>query len=122
MISNVLWHVNFVVFSLYDCLMLNLASQCILIFLFFSYTLFPLLLLLDAAIECRSMQNIDSKEKFRISDVSNPPNHVSDSLAEGVVTCLEEVLRKCCLKSVDQVGRFSLTFVLTSIQTSLCFT
>ncbi|KAK7259182.1 hypothetical protein RIF29_24782 [Crotalaria pallida] len=68
---------------------------------FFDYTLFPLLLLLDAAIHCRS--KVDSQEKFTISDVPKMPFKVSDSVAEGVVNCLEELLRKCHLKSVDQM-------------------
>ncbi|KAK4261906.1 hypothetical protein QN277_004842 [Acacia crassicarpa] len=70
---------------------------------FFDYTLFPLLLLLDAAIECRSMPKVDSKEKFTMSNVPKPPNQVSDSVAEGLVNCLEELLKKCHLKSMDQM-------------------
>lgn len=31
------------------------------------------------------------------------PVEVSDGVAEGVVKCLEELLRKCRLNSVDQV-------------------
>ncbi|OIV95355.1 hypothetical protein TanjilG_07511 [Lupinus angustifolius] len=68
---------------------------------FFDYTLFPLLLLLDAVIQCRS--KVDSEEKFTISDVPKTTFKVSDSVAEGVVNCLEELLRKCHLKSVDQM-------------------
>ncbi|KAE9593769.1 hypothetical protein Lalb_Chr18g0046601 [Lupinus albus] len=68
---------------------------------FFDYTLFPLLLLLDAAIQCRS--KVDSEEKFTISDVPKMTFKVSDIVAEGVVNCLEELLRKCHLKSVDQM-------------------
>ncbi|RDX87599.1 TELO2-interacting protein 1-like protein, partial [Mucuna pruriens] len=59
---------------------------------FFDYTLFPLLLLLDAAIQCRSSQKVDSQSV-----------KVSDGVAEGVVNCLEELLRKCHLNSVDQM-------------------
>ncbi|XP_028787587.1 uncharacterized protein LOC114743543 [Neltuma alba] len=70
---------------------------------FFDYTLFPLLLLLDAAIECRSTPKVGSKENFTTSDVPKPPNPVSDTVAEGVVCCLEELLKKCHLKSVDQM-------------------
>ncbi|KAF7808337.1 TELO2-interacting protein 1 like [Senna tora] len=70
---------------------------------FFDYILFPLLLLLDAAIECRSMPKVDFKEKFMMSDVPKLLNQVSDNVAEGVVSCLEELLRKCHLKSVDQM-------------------
>lgn len=83
----------------------TLPLCCNFIFYFsFSYTLFPLLLLLDAAIQCRSTHKVDSQEKFTVSDVPKMPFKVSDSVAEGVVNCLEELLRKCHLKSVDQVG------------------
>ncbi|XP_015946880.1 uncharacterized protein LOC107471876 isoform X2 [Arachis duranensis] len=70
---------------------------------FFDYTLFPLLLLLDAAIQCRSTQKVDSQEKFTMSDIPNSTLKVSDSVAEGVVNCLQELLRKCCLMSVEQM-------------------
>ncbi|KAI4297078.1 hypothetical protein L6164_036986 [Bauhinia variegata] len=69
---------------------------------FFDYTLFPLLLLLDAAVECRSAKKADS-EKLPAFDVPRTPFEVSDSVAEGVVNCLQELLRKCPLKSVDQM-------------------
>ncbi|XP_061348789.1 uncharacterized protein LOC133294152 [Gastrolobium bilobum] len=65
---------------------------------FFDYTLFPLLLLLDAAIQCRCMQKVDT-----VSDVPKTPFKVSDRVAEGVVNCLEELLTKCHLNSVDQM-------------------
>ena len=56
---------------------------------FFDYTLFPLLLLLDAAVDSRKQ---------------NPkPHKISDRVAEGVVQCLEELLNKCYLASTDQV-------------------
>lgn len=51
---------------------------------FFDYTLFPLLLLLDRAVECRS--KVDS-------DHSKGPLTVSDSVAEGALKCLEELLK-----------------------------
>ncbi|MED6184843.1 hypothetical protein PIB30_051341 [Stylosanthes scabra] len=70
---------------------------------FFDYTLFPLLLLLDAAIQCRSTRKVDSQEKFAMSDISNSTLKVSDSVAEGVVSCLQELLSKCCLMSVEQM-------------------
>ncbi|XP_057445724.1 uncharacterized protein LOC130737884 [Lotus japonicus] len=66
---------------------------------FFDYTLFPLLLLLDAAIQCRSSQKVDSQEMY----VPKTPFQVSDGIAEGVVHCLEELLSKCHLNSVDQM-------------------
>jgi hypothetical protein len=56
---------------------------------FFDYVLFPLLLLLDAAVDSRKQ---------------NPkPHKISDRVAEGVVQCLEELLNKCYLVSIDQV-------------------
>ncbi|XP_031256286.1 uncharacterized protein LOC116114265 [Pistacia vera] len=58
---------------------------------FFDYTLFPLLLLLDAAVENRS----SVKESVM--------NKVSDRVAEDVLKCLEELLSKCQLGSVDQM-------------------
>ncbi|KAJ1440469.1 Armadillo-type fold [Sesbania bispinosa] len=70
---------------------------------FFDYTLFPLLLLLDAAIQCRSTQKVDSQETYAMSDVPKATMEVSDSVAEGVVNCLEDLLRKCHLNSVDQM-------------------
>ncbi|XP_014490963.1 TELO2-interacting protein 1 homolog [Vigna radiata var. radiata] len=65
---------------------------------FFDYALFPLLLLLDAAVQCRSTLKIDSQP-----GVLKTPVEVSDGVAEGVVKCLEELLRKCRLNSVDQM-------------------
>ena len=53
------------------------------------------------------MQKVDSQEKFTVSDVPNSPLKVSDSIAEGVVNCLQELLRKCHVTSVDQVGRYA---------------
>lgn len=70
---------------------------------FFDYTLFPLVLLLDAAIQCRSTQKFDSQENYNVSDIPKTPFKVSDSVAEGIVHCLEELLKKCCLNSVNQM-------------------
>ncbi|XP_059666693.1 uncharacterized protein LOC132312369 [Cornus florida] len=66
---------------------------------FFDYTLFPLLLLLDAAVECRSSRKVDSEE----NSVLKIPHKVSDAVAEGVLQCLEGLLKKCHLGSVDQM-------------------
>ncbi|XP_076949031.1 uncharacterized protein LOC143621508 [Bidens hawaiensis] len=60
---------------------------------FFDYTLFPLLLLLEAAVDCRSPKG-EIKE--------NSPK-ISDAVAEGVIQCLEELLKKCHVGSVDQM-------------------
>ncbi|XP_021300339.1 uncharacterized protein LOC110428748 [Herrania umbratica] len=62
---------------------------------FFDYTLFPLLLLLDAAVNCRS-----SSKKV---ESNNTYIRVSDKVAEGVVECLEELCKKCHPGSVDQM-------------------
>lgn len=79
--------------------------------------MFPLLLLLDAAVDCRSLKKVDSEEKL-ISDVPKMPHKVSDSVAEGVLHCLEELLKKCQLGSVDQVFQLEMAFSLVSF----CFT
>ncbi|CAI9088011.1 OLC1v1022238C2 [Oldenlandia corymbosa var. corymbosa] len=68
----------------------------------FDYVLFPLLLLLDAAVDCRASPENDGKPE--VSGVTQSrPHKVSDLVAEGVVACLEELLRKCALGSVDQM-------------------
>ncbi|KAG7590687.1 Armadillo-type fold [Arabidopsis suecica] len=64
---------------------------------FFHYTLFPLLLLLDAAVACRS-QGQNQPEEF-----PKVPHRVSDKVAEGVISCLEELLKKCHIGSIDQM-------------------
>ncbi|KAJ0801990.1 putative armadillo-like helical protein [Helianthus annuus] len=61
---------------------------------FFDYTLFPLLLLLEAAVDCRSPPKENNKET---------PTKISDAVAEGVIQCLEELLKKCHVGSVDQM-------------------
>ncbi|KAF8412889.1 hypothetical protein HHK36_000861 [Tetracentron sinense] len=66
---------------------------------FLDYILFPLLLLLDAAVGCRSPQKVDSIEEF---GMVKTPHTVSDRVAECVLLCLEELLKKCCLGSVNQ--------------------
>ncbi|EFH64030.1 hypothetical protein ARALYDRAFT_477087 [Arabidopsis lyrata subsp. lyrata] len=64
---------------------------------FFHYTLFPLLLLLDAAVACRSQGN-NHPDEF-----PKTPHRVSDKVAEGVISCLEELLKKCHIGSIDQM-------------------
>lgn len=68
-----------------------------------SYTLFPLLLLLDAAVNCRSPQKANSENKLLWFHALETPHNVSDAVAEATILCLEELLKKCCLGSVDQV-------------------
>lgn len=70
---------------------------------FFDYTLFPLLLLLDAAVACRSQQKVYSEEKNVKVNVQKTPLKVSDRVAEGVLQCLDELLNKCHLGSIDQM-------------------
>ncbi|XP_024019137.1 uncharacterized protein LOC21399286 isoform X2 [Morus notabilis] len=70
---------------------------------FFDYALFPLLLLLDAAVASRSPQKVDSEGKFESSNGSKTPPKVGDQVAEGVLQCLEELLIKCHLGSVEQM-------------------
>lgn len=73
------------------------------IYFFLSYALFPLLLLLDAAIASRSPNQVDPKGKVEVSTDPKTPHKISDGVAEGVVECLEELLTKCHLLSVEQV-------------------
>ncbi|MFS7922333.1 hypothetical protein Hanom_Chr03g00247851 [Helianthus anomalus] len=61
---------------------------------FFDYTLFPLLLLLEAAVDCRCSPKENNKET---------PTKISDAVAEGVIQCLEELLNNCHVGSVDQM-------------------
>lgn len=87
---------------------IKILTNQLLIFPPFSYALFPLLLLLDAAVESRSLPKHDAKE----SCVSGPPgvsHKVSDVVAEGVLRCLEELLRKCPLGSTDQVVYYKIS-------------
>ncbi|XP_073158890.1 uncharacterized protein [Henckelia pumila] len=70
---------------------------------FFDYVLFPLLLLFDTAVSCRSSLKFDSKDKSLAFNALERPHQVSDSVAEGVVSCLEEILKKCRFGSVDQM-------------------
>ncbi|GER37568.1 ARM repeat superfamily protein [Striga asiatica] len=67
------------------------------------YTLFPLLLLFDAAVNCRSSVKFDSRDNSLGANTLGMAQKVSDSVAEGVVFCLEEVLKKCYLGSLDQM-------------------
>ncbi|KAL4568262.1 hypothetical protein LXL04_023870 [Taraxacum kok-saghyz] len=59
------------------------------------YTFFPLLLLLEAAVNCRSSSNDKLKE-------GEKPLKISDIVAEGALQCLEELLIKCHLGSMEQ--------------------
>ncbi|MQL91921.1 hypothetical protein Taro_024538 [Colocasia esculenta] len=68
------------------------------------YTLLPLLLLLDAALESRSQQTVKSEGTLEPGNASLKRHRISDSVAEGALRCLEELLRKCHLTSVDQMA------------------
>ncbi|KAG9133254.1 hypothetical protein Leryth_020751 [Lithospermum erythrorhizon] len=71
---------------------------------FFDYTLFPLLILLDAAVNSRS-RKVSSEGPF-FSETPEPMMEVSDAVAEGIICCLEELLKKCPLGSVNQVRTY----------------
>nr|CAB3500061.1 unnamed protein product [Digitaria exilis] len=61
----------------------------------FDYTVFPLLLLLDAAVQCRKQGNALGQGAGDID--------ISDAVAEAGLACLEVLLTKCRLTSVNQM-------------------
>ncbi|XP_057963630.1 uncharacterized protein LOC131154857 [Malania oleifera] len=71
---------------------------------FFDYALFPLLFVLDAAVDSRSSRKVNSDVKYVMLNVPMKTHMVSDSVAEGVLQCLEELLKKCRLGSVSQLA------------------
>lgn len=73
------------------------------LFKWISYALLPLLLLLDSAIACRSCSKIDPDDRRTESIGPATPFEVSDIVAEGVLNCLEELLKKCSLEKLNQV-------------------
>lgn len=101
------WSKNIIYFCL--CLVISVPLNYhatppdSLVFAISSYALFPLLLLLDAAVGVRSQQKVDSGENIMMSVSHDLPHRVSDGVAEGVLQCLEELLKKCHLGSVEQV-------------------
>lgn len=65
------------------------------------YVLFPLQLLLDAAVQCRSPRTSASV------DASTTPKtqlRINDKIAEGVLICLEELLHRCPVKTTSQLS------------------
>ncbi|KAL3637600.1 hypothetical protein CASFOL_018768 [Castilleja foliolosa] len=71
---------------------------------FMDYTFFPLLLLFDTAVNSRSSVKSDSKDSsLDRNNTLEMAHKVTDSVAESVVLCLEEILKKCHLGSVDQM-------------------
>ncbi|XP_051133791.1 uncharacterized protein LOC127253310 [Andrographis paniculata] len=67
------------------------------------FTLSPLLLLFEAAVNCRSSRKFDTKDVSLDLHDSVATHKVSDSVAEAVVLCLEEILKKCQLGSINQM-------------------
>ncbi|GJM91565.1 hypothetical protein PR202_ga07947 [Eleusine coracana subsp. coracana] len=61
----------------------------------FDYTVFPLLLLLDAAVQCRKNGNAPGRSAGELD--------ITDAIAEGGLACLEVLLTKCRLTSVNQM-------------------
>lgn len=54
--------------------------------------------------DCRASPKNDPVGHSEVSGVTQLlPHKVSDLVAEGVLDCLEELLSKCALGSVDQV-------------------
>lgn len=66
----------------------------------FDYTVFPLLLLLDAAVHCRKDDNAPGRSAGELE--------VTDAVSEGALACLEVLLTKCRLTSINQVRWFTL--------------
>ena len=62
--------------------------------------MFPLLLLLDAAVQCRKQGNATVQGAGDIV--------ITDAVAEAGLACLEVLLTKCRLTSVNQVRRLIL--------------
>ncbi|CAN6311770.1 unnamed protein product [Urochloa humidicola] len=61
----------------------------------FDYTVFPLLLLLDASVQCRKQDNAPGQGAGDID--------ITDAVAEAGLACLEVLLTKCRLTSVNQM-------------------
>ncbi|URE24386.1 TELO2 interacting protein 1 [Musa troglodytarum] len=68
-----------------------------------SYSLFRFLLLLDAAVQCREEKKAGSDGGFGNGGAPLGGHAISDSAAEGMLMCLEELLKKCHLGSVNQM-------------------
>ncbi|URD79535.1 TELO2 interacting protein 1 [Musa troglodytarum] len=69
-----------------------------------SYSLFRFLLLLDAAVQCREEKKAGSDGGFGNGGAPLGGHAISDSAAEGMLMCLEELLKKCHLGSVNQAA------------------
>ncbi|KAM0876372.1 hypothetical protein ACQ4PT_036217 [Festuca glaucescens] len=78
----------------------------------FEYTVFPLLMLLDAAVLCR--------KEGKAAGQGVGESDITDAVAEGGLACLEILLSKCRLTSVNQVGSAdALAFFLPGIVSRL---
>ncbi|URE12697.1 TELO2 interacting protein 1 [Musa troglodytarum] len=66
--------------------------------------LFRFLLLLDAAVQCREEKKAGSDGGFGNGGAPLGGHAISDSAAEGMLMCLEELLKKCHLGSVNQAA------------------
>lgn len=77
--------------------------------------------------ECRKEQTADSGGSLGNGDVPLRALEISDSVAEGVLTCLEELLKKCHLGSANQVHApelfffFAKWFLFIMVRNTLCF-
>ncbi|KAF3783567.1 hypothetical protein EJ110_NYTH31694 [Nymphaea thermarum] len=67
----------------------------------FDYILVPLLLLLDGALFCR--KEVTGLEETQ-SPVNNVPHTISDNVAESLLLCLQELLKRCHLSCIDQLA------------------
>lgn len=103
--SSFFWCVIYSFMSAYIvCVFVYICVADVFFILFpSSYALFPLLLLLDAAVASRSPKKVDSEGEFKSFSDSKMPHKVGDQVAEGILLCLEELLIKCHLGSVEQV-------------------
>ncbi|KAL2897187.1 TELO2-interacting protein 1-like protein [Bienertia sinuspersici] len=71
-----------------------------------SYTLFPLLLLLDAAVDSRSVQKRDAKEISAMPFANQTPNKVSDVVAEGMSVVLKKLTHGAMLSPSEAAEEF----------------
>ncbi|KAG0557818.1 hypothetical protein KC19_11G159100 [Ceratodon purpureus] len=76
------------------------------------YLLFPLVMLLDAAVACREKKGVEGHRRL----------NVGDKVAEGVVVCLRAVLEKCPCQSVSQmttlIGKLTKAALLSPVEAS----
>ncbi|KAJ7549328.1 hypothetical protein O6H91_07G049000 [Diphasiastrum complanatum] len=68
------------------------------------YVLFPLLLLLDASVDCRASPVLSKFTTVSTQSKGEKPFLVADKVAEGVLSCLEVILERCSAKNVNQMS------------------